>query len=128
MKIERIAETVCPFCGSPAIREEVRPGRHVNGEQFESRAFQCGIAAEYIPNFERVEWHGRCGKSPAEIERKGRVIRFLADLLVFVKGYPQLTKEEREIAARMVKYELARAEEALEALGGGACSYAEGAR
>lgn len=78
--VKHIRDKVCPVCGAIAIHEgftnyynDFPAGRvHCNGEQFEFRAFDCGLKIEWIPNFSDQFVKAPCSKSPEEVEKKAK--------------------------------------------------------
>lgn len=67
--IRHLTHLVCPECSAPLCAEEVT-GRHVNGQQFESRRFKCSAVLRWIPNFERMEVSTVCPNSDAERSKR----------------------------------------------------------
>jgi hypothetical protein len=56
----------------------------MNGQSWERRRFMCGREVEWIPNFEREEFSGTCGRSAeAVVRRRDRIVfsQALRDLL-----------------------------------------------
>ena len=53
----------CPQCGA-GTRCFAMNGTHVNGQQFETRSYECGCIMEHVPNFNRTQVKKACPYSP----------------------------------------------------------------
>lgn len=83
MELKFIKTKECPHCGCKTVvseslecdsrSSEVRT--HVNGQRFEQRAFLCGHAVQWSPNFEREETRplfGECKRSKDFKEKENK--------------------------------------------------------
>ena len=81
MNLSFIKTNKCPHCGcSFIVREEVQTNtnyrgeveirRHAHGGHWETRAFACGLAIKYSPNFEREEQASQCTKSKEYMDKQ----------------------------------------------------------
>ena len=60
MKLERLKNEPCPICGA-AVRDcNIRAGRHVNKQQFETITFECRGMLTWSPNFSKEVWRIQC--------------------------------------------------------------------
>jgi len=67
--IKRIKALTCPTCKAE-ISGERRDQRHTNGYWNEYRAFTCGCALRFSPNFMKVEVANVCPSHPKEKEKR----------------------------------------------------------
>lgn len=77
--LNSITTTRCPECGCSQIVSESLDTNfdgsiwvHTNGAKRENRAFACGYAVRYCPNFSREEVLHKCRFDKRENEEKAR--------------------------------------------------------
>jgi len=99
MNIRHITTAACPHC-SARVRGEAVEGTHTNGQQFETRTFECGHIVAYVPNFRAEQVKYECPKSEARIDRlakrqkiANKLIKLLEDSDADAKFKGDLTSE-----------------------------------
>lgn len=94
IKLESIKTDVCPHCDCRSVVMESIDGHHVNGENFETRKFECGLKVAYVPNFSREEVKQRCKKDPAGVKEEVTIKKTKKELKEFIEAskVPLLTK------------------------------------
>lgn len=94
MNLKHLKEERCPTCGNPTKGIAVT-ATHCNGQQFESRTYECGHEVKWVPNFDRMEVARRCPKDPEEVASKEGERKACAELLGIIerKKWPESFKK-----------------------------------
>jgi len=85
MQIKHLRQERCPFCNRPTKGIEIT-GTHCNGQQFETRTYECGLKLEWSPNYKCEQTMKPCPKDPEFIAANAAIEKECLKLKKAIEG------------------------------------------